>query len=77
MRPQLEALNARLVEASQRTSEAMEAHASEHGIEWPEPEEGDYYGPDEPLFSSRRGYLEQLARYCAFQGKGPIPDKGD
>jgi hypothetical protein len=43
----------------------------EREVEWPEPEEGDDYAPDEALFDSTRGYLEQLPRYHAFQGKGP------
>jgi hypothetical protein len=36
-------------------------------IEWPEPEEGDE--DNDPLYDSRREYLEQIERYRAHQGK--------
>ena len=37
------------------------------GIEWPEPDDGD---PDlDPLYDSRRDYIEQLDRYKLHQGK--------
>ena len=36
-------------------------------IEWPEPKEGDE--DPNPLFDSRRDYVEQIDVYKAFQGK--------
>ena len=56
----------------------VEDAVSELEIEWPEPEDGDDYGPDdEPLFNSSRGYLEQLDHYRAFQGKAPQNGNGE
>ena len=45
--------------------------------EWPSPAEGDEF--EDPLFDSRRGYLDQIDRYARFKGKeiavcqGPRP----
>jgi predicted DNA-binding protein YlxM (UPF0122 family) len=36
-------------------------------VEWPEPKEGDEDA--DPLFDSKRDYLDQIARYKAHQGK--------
>jgi hypothetical protein len=44
-------------------------------VEWPEPAEGDE--DLDPLFSSKRGYVQQIDRYKKFQVKATVrkPDK--
>ena len=44
-----------------------EAAPSLSGQEWPEPREPDE--DDDPLFDSKRNYVEQMDRYKRFQGK--------
>jgi hypothetical protein len=56
-----------------RIYQAMDASLTQHAqeidtdIEWPEPAEGDECA--DPLFDSRRDYLEQIERYKRHQGK--------
>ena len=75
--PRIEAFNYQ-IRAAHRAVAEIEDAVSELEIEWPEPEDGDDYGPDdEPLFNSSRGYLEQLDHYRAFQGKAPQNGNGE
>ena len=54
--------------AIQETLEAEAPDLSE--VEWPEPKPGDE-DPD-PLFDSRRDYVQQIDTYKAFQGKPTV-----
>lgn len=50
-----------------------------NAFEWPSPAEGDEF--EDPLFDSRRDYLDQADRYARFKGRvirerqGPGPKK--
>jgi hypothetical protein len=64
----LDDLNSRAKPRYERITEFLTANAPDlTAIPWPEPALGDE-DPD-PLFDSRRGYIEQIDRYKRHQGK--------
>jgi hypothetical protein len=76
IRAELQAWNDRARQVWQSMTEALNANAPDFdAITWPEPilEDED----PEPLFDSRRDYLEQMAVYKRHQGRAPAGDQDD
>jgi hypothetical protein len=64
----LEQIGERHQQLQERIVEALNAEAPDpDSVEWPEPETGDE--DDDPLFDSKRDYLDQIERYKEHQGK--------
>jgi hypothetical protein len=68
MQAELRTISERYSSLCGTIQEALQTQAPDlDEVEWPEPEEGDE--DDDSLFDSTRGYVEQMDRYKAHQGK--------
>jgi len=66
--PELQAIAARYNAIHESVAQRLNDEAPDpDGYDWPEPDDGDEDA--DPLFDSRRGYVEQMDNYKAFQGK--------
>jgi gas vesicle protein len=68
LQAKIEAWEERAEPTWQAIAESLNEQAPDvDSFEWPEPDEGDE--DEDPLYDSRRGYVEQIDRYKEFQGK--------
>jgi hypothetical protein len=76
VRAERQAWNDRAGQVWQSMTKALNARAPDiAAVTWPEPIPGDE--DPEPLFDSRRDYLEQMAVYKRHQGRAPAGDRDD